>query len=180
MFHPARLLGLPTFWSPPCPFIYFSIFFQIFLNFSKLFQNFPDFSEFFRIILNFSEFFLIFPEWKISWPSLALERKKDFTPCPFIMHIFSLPVYLILKKFPPCPFIRVCPFINFSENFNPARLLGTARLLGHSEYEVKWIILMLKSPWKNMCTQSKNYNYILWTNFKISFAWSTNTKRLMS
>ena len=92
LFHPARLLGLPTFWSPPCPFIYFSIFFQIFLNFSKLFQNFPEFSEFFWIFPNYSEFFQIFPDFFWMENFWALERKKISPPahllCTFSAYLF--------------------------------------------------------------------------------------------
>ena len=140
MFRHARLLGLPTFKSPPCPFIYFGSFFQIVIIFSTFSWFFPNFSEFFRIFPNFSWFFL--------------NKKMDFIPCPFIMHIFSLPVYLILKKFLPCLFIRVCPFINFSENFNPARLLGTARLLGHSEYlGTTYVLLKMGKIWLSAFTE---------------------------
>ena len=86
MFHPARLLGLQTFWSPPCPFIYFSNLSQKFLNFSKFCWFFPNLSECFQI---FHEFFWI----KIFWAFLVFRKEWISTPAH------------LLCTFSACPFV---------------------------------------------------------------------------
>ena len=91
IFHPTHLLCLPTFRSPTCPFIHFYNFSKYSCFFLNFFRLFPNFSEFFRIFLNFSDFFRFFHNFSEFF--LNFSKMKNF--CTFIMHIFSLPVYLM-------------------------------------------------------------------------------------